>query len=66
MMEQPAFLRMKVVLARSGLSRTTLYRKISSGTFPRQIPLGPRVVGWRADEFELWCRDPAAYHANRE
>ena len=31
-------IRLKTVLARTGLSRSTLYRKIADGTFPRQIP----------------------------
>jgi prophage regulatory protein len=63
-MEQAGFLRLDVVLSRSGLSRATLYRKISNGTFPRQISLGERAVGWRSEEFETWCRDPKGYRAN--
>jgi predicted DNA-binding transcriptional regulator AlpA len=34
------FLRMPEVLSRTGLGRTTLYRRIENGTFPRPIPLG--------------------------
>lgn len=55
------FVRLNTVLQRSGLSRATLYRKISEGTFPRQIRLASRAVGWRNDEIDTWCRDPAAY-----
>jgi Prophage CP4-57 regulatory protein (AlpA) len=29
--------RMKTVLARAGLSRSTIYRKIADGTFPAQV-----------------------------
>src|SRR5690349_1087464 len=39
--------RLKTVLARTGLSRSTLYRKISEGTFPRQVPISVHGAGWR-------------------
>ena len=32
-------IRLKTVLARTGLSRSTLYRKIAEGTFPAQIKI---------------------------
>jgi len=28
------------------LSQTTIHFRISEGTFPKQIPLGPRLVVW--------------------
>lgn len=34
----------------SGLSRSTIYLRISEGLFPRPISLGPRMVGWRESE----------------
>jgi prophage regulatory protein len=63
-MEQVRFLRLKAVVQRSGLSRATLYRKIADGTFPTQVHLGARAVGWRAEDLEDWCRDPVGYHAD--
>ena len=37
-MRQPdRIIRMKTVLARTGLSRSTIYRKIKEGTFPPQM-----------------------------
>lgn len=59
------FVRLNAVLQRSGLSRATLYRKISDGTFPRQIRLSSRAVGWRNDDIDTWCRDPVAYCTKR-
>jgi prophage regulatory protein len=34
----------------SGLSRSTIYLRIREGLFPKPIPLGPRMVGWRESE----------------
>jgi prophage regulatory protein len=51
-------LRKKAVLARTGLSKTTLHRRVVSGNFPRPIPLGsPRTVGWLASEVDAWIEE---------
>ncbi len=47
-------LRLPVVMARTGLSRSTIYAKIAAGAFPEPINLGARAVGWLADEIEAW------------
>ena len=39
-------LRIRAVLDRTGLSRSTLYRKIQSGTFPKQVQISTRCAGW--------------------
>lgn len=51
-------LRLGAVLERTGLSRSTLYRKVSSGTFPRQLKISDRCAGWRETEVEEWLRRP--------
>jgi prophage regulatory protein len=40
-------LRLKAVLDHTGLSRSTLYRKIDHGTFPKQMRISEQCVGWR-------------------
>ena len=47
MAELDRIVRLKTVLARTGLSRSTLYRKMGQGTFPRQIPISVHAAGWR-------------------
>ncbi len=47
-------LRLPQVLARTGLSRSTIYAKVAAGEFPEPINLGGRAVGWLADEVEAW------------
>ncbi|UYY59304.1 helix-turn-helix transcriptional regulator [Sphingomonas sp. S2-65] len=40
-------LRLKTVLDRSGLSRSTLYRKMQDGSFPPSVKISTRCAGWR-------------------
>jgi len=54
-------IRMKTVLARTGLSRTTLYRKMGEGTFPRQVKISVHGAGWRESAVNRWIADPASY-----
>ena len=54
-------LRLTKVLDRTGLSRSTLYRKIESRTFPRQVRISERCVGWREADVEGWLRNPMYY-----
>ena len=49
--------RLPVVMARTGLARSSVYHKISTGDFPEPIKLGIRSVGWIADEVESWIQD---------
>ncbi|WP_417473291.1 helix-turn-helix transcriptional regulator [Luteimonas mephitis] len=53
-------LRRQMVQARTGLSRSTIYLRVSQGTFPRPIPLGSRAVGWLEDEVEAWLQAQVA------
>lgn len=50
-------LRRRQVTARTGLSRSSIYAKIAEGTFPKQIFLGARAVGWEEQKIEAWLFD---------
>ena len=39
-------LRLQDVITATGLSRSTLYKYISEGTFPKPVSLSDRCVGW--------------------
>lgn len=41
-----AMLRFADVIARTGLSRTTIWRRVRKGTFPSPIQLGENSIGW--------------------
>ena len=47
-------LRRKDVEEIVGLSRSTIYKLMSTGAFPRSSRLGPRAVGWRLSDIEAW------------
>lgn len=54
-------LRIKTVLDRTGLSRSTLYRKIQNGTFPGQVQISTRCAGWRESAVDAWMRNPMCF-----
>jgi len=47
-------LRLPAVQARTGLSRSTIYLRISEGRFPKPVSLGGRAVGWIEAEINAW------------
>lgn len=51
------FLRLADVMERTGLSRSFIYLSISQGTFPPNVNLGPRCVGWLESEIDAWMQD---------
>lgn len=53
--------RLRTVLDRTGLSRSTLYRKIAEGTFPAQLKISVHGAGWRESAVNRWIADPAGY-----
>ena len=49
-------LRLPNVKASTGLSRSTIYLRISQGTFPKPVKLGGRAVGWVQTEIQEWLQ----------
>ncbi|WP_119335144.1 helix-turn-helix transcriptional regulator [Hydrogenophilus thermoluteolus] len=47
-------LRLPEVIAITKISRPTIYRWAREGLFPAPLKLGPRAIGWRADEIDAW------------
>ncbi|HSW71139.1 MAG TPA: AlpA family transcriptional regulator [Gammaproteobacteria bacterium] len=47
-------LRLPAVKTRTGLSRSTIYLRVSQGRFPAPISLGDRAVGWIEAEVNEW------------
>jgi prophage regulatory protein len=54
-------MRIKAVLDQTGLSRSTLYRKVEEGSFPAQVKIAARCVGWRESAVADWLRNPMFY-----
>ena len=51
----------ETVLARTGLSRSTIYRKIAEGTFPPQIKISVNGTGWHESDINRWIADPVSW-----
>ena len=61
---QKRLIRLSEVLSRTGFGRTSIYRKMEDGSFPRSVKLGGpledpnafdcRAVAWIEDEVEQW------------
>ena len=49
-----AILRFNEVSKAVGLGRTSIYKFMNAGMFPRSVRIGPKAVGWRAAEIEAW------------
>jgi len=50
----PRLLRRREVLARVGLSQTSMYEQIAAGQFPAPIPIGQKAVAWLESEISEW------------
>jgi prophage regulatory protein len=51
---QKQLLRLPQVKSITGLSKSSIYARISQGSFPRQISLGPRLVVWVDSDIQEW------------
>lgn len=47
-------LNQRAILERLGVSKSTLWRMIEAGKFPKPFKLGERLNGWHVDVFENW------------
>lgn len=64
MPEPERILRMRTVLQRTGLSRSTIYRKMKDGTFPSQVVISMHGRGWHESAVNRWIIDPTHYLEN--
>jgi prophage regulatory protein len=49
-------LRLPAVKERTGLSRSSIYLRISNNEFPTPISLGGRAVGWLEEDIDNWLK----------
>ena len=54
MLSSSQFIRLPQVKELTCLSKSSIYRLIEEGDFPKQIPLGARSVGWVKSQVEDW------------
>jgi len=66
-MPQPdRIIRLNTVLNRTGLSRSTIYRKIAEGTFPAQLRISVHGAGWRESDINRWVDDPVGWRPDSQ
>jgi prophage regulatory protein len=53
------FLRQPQVLTFIPISKSTLWRRVSAGTFPAPIKLSARVTAWRVEDVKRWIEQQA-------
>jgi prophage regulatory protein len=53
-------LRQPAVLARIGLSKSTLWELVRRGDFPKPLRISPRAVAWKSSEIDRWIEGRAA------
>jgi prophage regulatory protein len=59
------FLRLKQVLSRTGMSRSTLYAYVREGRFPAPVSISTRCVAWVEGEIDRWILERIAEHRLR-
>lgn len=47
-------IRLPAVKEITGLSRSSIYLRMSKGKFPNSISLGARAIGWLEDDINFW------------
>ena len=57
-MSQPScrLLRIRQILEKTGLSRSSLYRKLKTGDFLEPVSLGDRSVAWVEADLDAWIQ----------
>jgi len=50
-------IRLPAVKAKTGLSRSSIYLRMSKNEFPKSISLGDRAIGWLESDIEQWIEE---------
>lgn len=59
-------IRLNDVIDTTGLARSTIYKLIAAGIFPKPVPLAGRSVGWVESEIHDWIRARIAQRDSHE
>ena len=57
------FYRLKDVIRVTSLSRSTIYRYMDEGLFPKQIEIAPKIVVWIESDIQKWMSEKIQNHA---
>lgn len=54
MEQKKGLVRWPEVHQRTGLSRTTVWRRVGEGSFPQPVKISAQLVAWRAADLDAW------------
>lgn len=57
------YVRLPTVVGVSGLAKSTIWKWVSEGRFPKPTKLSPRVSAWPVSEVRAWLADPNGWQA---
>ena len=57
-------LTIKQITAETGISRSTIYRLLQSGAFPKPISIGQRCIRWQESDIKAWILECKAQSLN--
>ena len=60
----PTLIRLPEVERRTGHAKTTIYKLMNAGRFPRPVQIGRRAVGWIEDEIDRYIETKIAARDN--
>ena len=58
-------IRIRTVIDRTSLSRSTIYRQMDKGTFPQQVRISVTGAGWRESDINKWIEDPVHWPSTK-
>ncbi|MGR3980483.1 AlpA family transcriptional regulator [Pseudoalteromonas sp. 1181_04] len=50
-------IKLKEVIEKTSLGRSTIYEFMTKGIFPKQVPLGAKSVAWLESEVDDWIME---------
>lgn len=51
------FIRLPEVLYLTGLGKTSIYKLMSSNTFPKPTSFGARRIAWKRSDIQFWIEN---------
>lgn len=57
-------IRLPIVIEKTGLSRSSIYLRMSNNEFPKSISLGGRAIAWLEDDINQWLEQKIAASKN--
>ena len=60
--ELTRFIRTAKILEITKMGRTTLWRLVKAGQFPKPVHIGPNSIAWRESDYESWAENPEKWN----